>query len=52
MGKWIIIWGGIALVAWLVSMVISASQKAAAHKHVKKAKELLAGGNWETAAGL
>jgi len=52
MGKWIIIWGAIGLIAWLVSATISLRQKAAASKHRVRAKQLLDSGDWEGAAAL
>lgn len=50
MGKWVLIWGGIALVAWLVSVVIGLQQKRAGAKFREQAQARLQAGDWESAA--
>ncbi len=52
LGKWSLIWGGIGLIAWLISTIISVQEKSATKKAIMNAKKMLVVGNWMSAAAI
>ena len=50
--KWSLIWGGLALLAWVISTILSVQEKSATKKSIAKAKKILTSGNWKSAAAI